>query len=90
MPQISLRWLIALVTVSSLAMAVIHQAVTGDHMGAAIATVVIAATLVPVVMYAATFLLAGLFALIGSAASRPETPQPIHVPTSRMPDQNQT
>lgn len=85
LPKISLRLLIGAVTISAIAMGVVQQAVTAGQTWAVLASVLIAAILVPVLLYIATFSLASLFSTLGSAAVGPEKPQVIHRPTEHMP-----
>ena len=88
LPKISLRLLIGAVTISAIAMGVVQQAVTAGQTWAVLASVLIAAILVPVLLYIATFSLASLFSTLGSAAVGPEKPQVIHRPTDRMPEES--
>jgi len=92
LPTVSLRSLIGLVTVCSLSMAVVQQAFTNQQTWAVLLTVVIAAVVIPILVYVATFSLASLFATLGSAAATGRwdgggwaaAPQQ-HQPTAEMP-----
>lgn len=85
LPKISLRWLIGLVTVCSLSMAVVQQALMHRQTWSVMMTVAIAATVLPLMIYAGSFAVASFFASIGSAVIRPTVSSPQHVPTSVMP-----
>ncbi len=91
LPKVSLRWLIGLVTICSLSMAVIQQAVVNRQTWSILLSLALASIVLPAVLYVATFSLASLFAAFGSAATidRWASASPLHerqhVPTAEMP-----
>ncbi|MEL6105093.1 MAG: hypothetical protein AAFU85_03620 [Planctomycetota bacterium] len=87
LPQIPLLGLIGLVTLSALILGVFHQAATAQQVWAVLGSIAIAATLLPILLYMATFGVAMVFSEIGAAAVSPEEPPRVHVPTAEMRDQ---
>ena len=87
LPQIPLIGLIGLVTFSAVVIGVVHQAVTEQALWAILASIGIAAALIPVVLYCVTFVLAMVFSVVGAAAASQTHTDRVHVPTAKMPEQ---
>ena len=87
LPPIPLIGLIGLVTFSAVVIGVVHQAATEQKLWAILASIGIAAALLPVVFCCFTFALAMVFSVVGAAAAPQTRTERVHVPTAKMPEQ---
>ncbi len=83
-PKISIRSMIGLVTGCALAMGILRHATSTGAVWAVLTCALIASFVLPILAYCATFALASLFSLVGSAAAGPERPQRVYTPTTEM------
>lgn len=86
LPQIPLKLLIGLVTVSAVMMGVVQQAFMHQQMWSVLLTVVIASMLLPLLIYAGSFAIASLFATVGQVAIGHRPERDVHQPTATMPE----